>query len=69
MPRAGGYVLGICNGFQVLCETRLLPGALMRNARVKFVCKMQRLGVATADSVFSAGLCAGAGDHAAHRPP
>jgi len=55
----GGYVLGICNGFQVLCETRLLPGALMRNAGLKFVCKMQRLGVATADSVFTAGYAPG----------
>ena len=50
----GGYVLGICNGFQVLCETRLLPGALMRNAALKFTCKMQQLTVATADSAFTA---------------
>ena len=33
----GGYVLGVCNGFQVLCETRLLPGVLMRNAGLKFM--------------------------------
>jgi len=52
--QAGGYVLGICNGFQVLCETRLLPGALMRNAALKFVCKMQTLKVATTDSAFTA---------------
>ncbi len=51
----GGYVLGICNGFQVLCETRVLPGALMRNAGLKFVCKMQRLSVTTADSAFTSG--------------
>jgi len=55
----GGYVLGICNGFQVLCETRLLPGALMRNAGLKFVCKMQRLRVETADSAFTAGYAQG----------
>jgi phosphoribosylformylglycinamidine synthase len=51
----GGYVLGICNGFQVLCETRLLPGALMRNAGLKFICKMQGLTVRTVDSAFTAG--------------
>jgi len=56
---AGGYVLGICNGFQVLCETRLLPGALMRNAGLKFVCRMQALRVETADSAFTAGYAAG----------
>ncbi|MFB3091952.1 MAG: phosphoribosylformylglycinamidine synthase subunit PurQ, partial [Dehalococcoidia bacterium] len=36
---AGGLVIGICNGFQVLCESGLLPGVLMRNANLKFVCK------------------------------
>jgi phosphoribosylformylglycinamidine synthase len=52
---AGGYVLGICNGFQVLCETRLLPGALMRNGGLKFVCRMQGLRVGTTDSAFTSG--------------
>jgi phosphoribosylformylglycinamidine synthase len=56
---AGGHVLGICNGFQVLCETRLLPGALMRNAGLKFVCRMQALRVETTDSAFTAGYAAG----------
>ena len=51
----GGYVLGICNGFQVLTEMGLLPGALMRNAGLKFVCKMLSLQVATTDSAFTAG--------------
>ena len=51
----GGYVLGVCNGFQVLTETGLLPGALMRNANLKFVCKPVALTVATADSAFTAG--------------
>lgn len=41
----GGYVLGICNGFQVLTETGLLPGALMRNAGLKFICKSVKLRV------------------------
>jgi phosphoribosylformylglycinamidine synthase len=51
----GGHVLGICNGFQVLCETRLLPGALMRNAGLKFICRQQGLVVGTTDSAFTAG--------------
>ncbi|MBU1836293.1 MAG: phosphoribosylformylglycinamidine synthase subunit PurQ, partial [Alphaproteobacteria bacterium] len=42
----GGYALGVCNGFQVLTETGLLPGALMRNAALKFVCKSTPLTVA-----------------------
>jgi phosphoribosylformylglycinamidine synthase I len=50
----GGYVLGICNGFQVLTETRLLPGALMRNANLKFICKPVDLVVETPDSAFTA---------------
>lgn len=49
----GGYVIGICNGFQVLTETRLLPGALMRNAGLKFLCKPVALTVADTDSVFT----------------
>jgi len=51
----GGYVLGICNGFQVLTETRLLPGALMRNAGLKFICKTVELAVETTESTFTAG--------------
>ena len=49
----GGYVLGICNGFQILCESGLLPGVLMRNADLKFVCRMQHLRVERADTVFT----------------
>lgn len=49
----GGFVLGVCNGFQVLTETGLLPGALMRNAGLKFICKDVDLSVATSDSVFT----------------
>lgn len=51
----GGYVLGICNGFQVLTEMGLLPGALMRNAGLKFICKAVELQVATTDSAFTNG--------------
>ena len=51
--QGGGYVLGICNGFQVLTETGLLPGALMRNAGLSFVCKAVDLKVASADSAFT----------------
>jgi phosphoribosylformylglycinamidine synthase I len=50
---AGGYVLGVCNGFQVLTETGLLPGALMRNAGLKFVCKTVGLNVTTTESPFT----------------
>ena len=57
---AGGHVLGICNGFQVLCEAGLLPGALMRNAGLRFVCRRERLEVVTTDSPFTAGYGAGA---------
>jgi phosphoribosylformylglycinamidine synthase len=57
--KTGGYVIGICNGFQILLETGLLPGALMRNAGLKFVCRSVPLTVATADSVFTSGYEAG----------
>ena len=49
----GGYVLGICNGFQILCEGGLLPGVLMRNRDLRFVCKMQHLRVERADTAFT----------------
>jgi len=55
----GGYVLGVCNGFQVLTETRLLPGALMRNAGLRFVCRTVGLRVATTDSAFTAAYATG----------
>jgi len=57
--RRGGFVLGICNGFQVLTEAGLLPGALMRNAGLRFVCKPVDLTVAGA-SPFTAGWAQGA---------
>ena len=55
----GGYVIGICNGFQVLTELRLLPGALMRNAGLTFVCRPTSLSVVTSDTAFTAGYKAG----------
>jgi phosphoribosylformylglycinamidine synthase len=55
----GGYVLGVCNGFQVLTETGLLPGALMRNANLKFVCKPVDLKVETTQSDFTSDYDAG----------
>jgi phosphoribosylformylglycinamidine synthase len=57
--RRGGHVLGVCNGFQVLIEAGLLPGALMRNAGLKFVCRPVALTVATADSAFTCGYARG----------
>jgi phosphoribosylformylglycinamidine synthase len=49
----GGLVLGVCNGFQVLTECGLLPGALVRNANLKFVCRPVELEVATSSSSFT----------------
>ncbi|HLH14416.1 MAG TPA: phosphoribosylformylglycinamidine synthase subunit PurQ [Solirubrobacteraceae bacterium] len=58
--REGGLVLGICNGFQVLCEARLLPGALLPNANLRFTSRQVQLEVANADTAFTRA-CAGAG--------
>ena len=55
----GGYVLGVCNGFQVLTETGLLPGALLRNAGLKYICRTVGLRVETSDSAFTIGYAAG----------
>jgi phosphoribosylformylglycinamidine synthase I len=52
----GGLVLGICNGFQILCEAGLLPGALMRNAGLKYICKQVHLRTETTDSPFTNAL-------------
>jgi phosphoribosylformylglycinamidine synthase len=49
----GGLVLGVCNGFQILCEAGLLPGVLMRNAHLKFVCADVHLKVETSQSLFT----------------
>lgn len=52
----GGYVLGVCNGFQVLCETHLLPGVLMRNRHLKFMCRDVPLAVEGSESIFTGGF-------------
>ena len=52
----GGPVLGICNGFQILCEAGLLPGALVRNRSRRFMCRRERLRVETTDTAFSCAL-------------
>jgi len=57
--REGGLVLGICNGFQVLCEARLLPGALLPNVSLKFVFRQVELEVIRADTPFTLGSTAG----------
>ena len=57
--RKGGLVLGVCNGFQILCEAELLPGVLMRNASVKFICRDVHLRVERSDTPFTRGYNAG----------
>ena len=52
----GGLVLGICNGFQILCEAGLLPGALLRNAGLQYICKQVYLRAETTDSPFTRTL-------------
>ncbi len=56
---AGGRVVGICNGFQVLCEAGLLPGALRRNATLSFVCRQVELEVADPDTPWTGGRTEG----------
>ena len=51
--QAGGLVIGICNGFQILCEAHLLPGALIRNKRLQFICDWVRLRVESTGSPFT----------------
>jgi len=55
----GGLVMGICNGFQILCEAGLLPGALMRNAGLKYVCKPVHVRVESANTPFTQALAQG----------
>ncbi|HEY5187727.1 MAG TPA: phosphoribosylformylglycinamidine synthase subunit PurQ [Solirubrobacteraceae bacterium] len=62
---AGGLVLGICNGFQVLCEAGLLPGALLTNNSLRFIFRQVDLDVVSTDSPFT-GAC-GIGSHPPHR--
>jgi phosphoribosylformylglycinamidine synthase I len=53
---AGGPVVGICNGFQVLCEAGLLPGALQKNAGLKFLCRPERLRVEAGGTALTTGV-------------
>jgi phosphoribosylformylglycinamidine synthase len=55
----GGLVLGVCNGFQILCEAGILPGVLMRNAALKFICRDVYLRVEHSNSPFTRGYNAG----------
>ncbi|MGM4896724.1 phosphoribosylformylglycinamidine synthase subunit PurQ [Tardiphaga sp. 709] len=55
----GGLVMGVCNGFQILCESGLLPGILMRNAKLKFLCHDVHLRVERSDTAFTRGYNAG----------
>jgi phosphoribosylformylglycinamidine synthase len=55
----GGLVLGICNGFQILVESALLPGVLMRNASLRFICRKQHLRVERADTAYTSHYQAG----------
>ena len=63
----GGLVLGICNGFQMLCESGLLPGVLMRNAQLRFICRRQHLRVERQRHGFHLGLRARRGDRCLRR--
>jgi len=56
---SGGPVIGICNGFQVLTEAGLLPGALQKNRGLKFLCQMTELVVAATDSALTSGVAVG----------
>jgi len=64
--RAGGLVLGICNGFQVLCEARLLPGALLPNANLRFTSRQVQLDVVQPDTSFTRACRSDSGGRAAN---
>jgi len=57
--RRGGLAIGICNGFQILCEAELLPGVLLRNRQIKFLCREVCLRVERSDTPFTLGYNAG----------
>ncbi len=57
--REGGLVLGICNGFQVLCEAGLLPGALLPNVSLRFICRQVGVEVVDTETPFTGGCTAG----------
>src|ERR1044071_7729619 len=57
--KQGGLVIGICNGFQILTEAGLLPGALLRNVGLKYLCKFEYLRTETANTPFTNGMTKG----------
>ena len=57
--KKGGLVLGVCNGFQILCEAQLLPGVLMRNKALQFLCRDVYLRIERSDTAFTRGYNAG----------
>jgi phosphoribosylformylglycinamidine synthase len=57
--RKGGLVMGVCNGFQILCEAELLPGILLRNTGMKFLCRDVHLKIERSDTPFTRGYNAG----------
>lgn len=57
--RSGGPVLGICNGFQILCEAGLLPGALVRNRSLRFICRTERIRVENTATAFTSACSRG----------
>jgi phosphoribosylformylglycinamidine synthase subunit PurQ / glutaminase len=57
--RRGGLAIGICNGFQILCEAELLPGVLLRNSAIKFLCREVCLRIERSDTPFTRGYNAG----------
>lgn len=59
--QAGGKVLGVCNGFQILCESQLLPGALLRNSNQQFVCKNVLITAPGSDAVYKIPIAHGEG--------
>ncbi len=66
--REGGLVIGICNGFQILLEAGLLPGAMLRNTSLSFVCRFVNVRVDNADSPWTNSMRHGTGTTHTHRP-
>ena len=66
--RSGGLVLGICNGFQILCEAGLLPGALMRNQGLRFICRQVHVRVETTATPFTSAAARRPGAAPSDRP-
>jgi phosphoribosylformylglycinamidine (FGAM) synthase-like amidotransferase family enzyme len=56
MPNRGGYVFGVCNGFQILCEAGLVPGALLHNDTQKFICRNVNIRCETSNSLVTSAI-------------